>query len=108
MDFNAAKKLYRKTDPESSKLAVYSGPEKIKKHRQLFYSLLKENEGLTSAELGALLDGDTYYWRNVASRRLADLANDNKAKRSNIRLCSVTNRNCVTWILNNEETADGL
>ena len=104
-----AKKLYRKTDPSSSKEAAINNIEKIKTSKSFVFKQLEKYQGLTSAELASKIDGNNfYYWRNECSRRLADLANDNKVKRSDIRLCSISNKNCVTWTLNAEESVNGL
>ena len=109
MDFNTAKKLYRKTDPSSSKEAAINNIEKINSSKSFVFKQLEKYQGLTSAELASKIDGNNfYYWRNECSRRLADLANDNKVKRSDIRLCSISNKNCVTWTLNAEESVNGL
>ena len=90
-------KLYRKTDPESSKRAVENNHETIKTHRELVYDLLQQHEGLTSSELAVFMGEDRYYWRGVASRRLADLHNEGFAHQGDTRKCAVSNQLCVTW-----------
>ena len=92
-----AYKLYKKTDPESSKAAVYANEKTIKTHREMVYNLLKEHEGLTSSELAVFLGDDRYYWRGVTSRRLADLQNEGFAYQGDTRKCTVSNQLCVTW-----------
>ena len=91
--------LYRNSDPQSSRIAAENNQGTIKTHRELFYDLLQKHEGMTSAELGILLEGDRYYWRGVASRRLPDLFNEGLAKQGETRKCTVTNQLCVTWYI---------
>ena len=101
-----SKKLYRKTDPSSSKEAAENNMETFKSQKAYILAELKNHEGSTSSELAYKIDpSNYYYWRNICSRRLADLASDNKIKRSDIRLCNMSNRNAVTWYLNSEEVA---
>jgi hypothetical protein len=51
MGFNAAKKLYRKTDPSSSKEAAINNIEKINSSKSFVFKQLEKYQGLTSAEL---------------------------------------------------------
>jgi len=104
-----SKKLYRKTDPSSSKEAAENNIESFKSQKAFLLQQLKNNQGSTSSELAYKIDPNNfYYWRTICSKRLADLANENKIKRSDIRSCNISNRSAVTWYLNEGETVNGL
>ena len=93
--------LSRNSDPVTSRLAARQMFESgaLDTQRSFVYNVLSQNEGLTSRELAALVDGDKHEERARFSRRLPDLKNLGLAKQGEPRLCTSCNRTCVTWYL---------
>jgi len=89
------KPLYRKTDPETSRMAaegmVVAG--EWQRQKDMVYENLKRFNGSTSAELASFMNTDRY----ITARRLPDLQREGKAVKGHIRLCNITGRACVTW-----------
>lgn len=82
------------SDPVSSHLAgeKATASQQRKKHLDIVVSLVKENQGLTGAELAELCDLDKYEVR----RRLSD-ANGVLVKQGKSRTCGVAKTMAVTW-----------
>lgn len=88
----------RKTDPESSRIAdkrMVRFGKKAKQCRRVFY-LLSQNDGATSAELGAIMCD-----RYIPARRLPELEEHEAIVRGKIRMCNACGQPCVTWWVKN-------
>jgi len=93
--------LSRTTDPNTSREAarqmIDSGA--LNAQSQFVYSVLVDNQGLTSRELADIGGGDIHQQRARFARRLPDLAKRGLAAQGESRLCKACNRLCVTWFL---------
>lgn len=95
--------LSRTTDPETSREAVRQMVGTVlQSQRQFVYSVLADNQGLTSRELADIGGGDVHQQRARFARRLPDLVKRGVATQGEARICKSCKRTCVTWFLTDE------
>ena len=96
--------LSRTTDPETSREAARQMIESgaLNAQSQFVYSVLADNQGLTSRELADIGGGDVHQQRARFSRRLPDLVKRGVATQGEARICKACKRTCVTWFLTDE------
>lgn len=95
--------LSRTTDPETSREAVRQMVGTVlQSQRQFVYSVLADNQGLTSRELADIGGGDVHQQRARFARRLPDLVKRGVATQGEARICKSCKRSCVTWFLTDE------
>ena len=88
--------LSRNTDPATSFQAAegLARSERWQSQKQAVLQALRCHPYVTSAELANIMGIRDRY---ICSRRLADLANEQKVYRRRARRCRVTHRICLTW-----------
>lgn len=91
----------RSTDPLSSVLAgdEIEASGKAAAQRGKALAAVRSNPGLTSKELSAKTGLDRY----MLARRLPELLIE--VEKGAMRICSVSKRLCVTWVLREREVA---
>src|SRR5262245_27766047 len=96
--FENSAPLAAHSDPITSHMAAQevtdSGARDAQK-RSVLASLRREIAPPTSRELAISAKLDRY----LVARRLPDLESDGKVRKAGMRMCSISNRMCVTWAI---------
>lgn len=85
-----AKRLARRDDPDTSKLAAEHVAKSLTARQQQAYDVISAHPGCTSQELRAIVDWDVH-------KRVCELVRAGRVKRGAQRICSVTGMRVQTW-----------
>lgn len=90
--------MWHRNDPATSREAAeaHKASGRLGAQQQAVLQLVRQNNGSTSAELGAVADlGPKARW--IVARRLPELARAGEIRRGEARVCRVNGTRAVTW-----------